>query len=103
MTVHLNRFSCEAESKLAEVNRRTLQLQTTLQLLEAKLASIPELESVKLETEAKVEAQTATGGQDVGKEPEMGTGGEPDLPNVQPETQYETQSEPQPEPQQVDG
>ncbi|KAL5258573.1 hypothetical protein ACHWQZ_G009145 [Mnemiopsis leidyi] len=49
MTGHLNRFACKAESKLAEVDRRTQQIQTTLLLLEAKLASIPELESVKLE------------------------------------------------------
>lgn len=49
MTGHLNRFACRAESKLAEVDRRTQQIQTTLLLLEAKLASIPELESVKLE------------------------------------------------------
>ena len=51
MTGHLNRFACQAESKLAEVDRRTQQIQTTLLLLEAKLASIPELESVKLEEE----------------------------------------------------
>ena len=49
MTGHLNRFACQAESKLAEVDRRTQQIQTTLLLLEAKLASIPELEGVKLE------------------------------------------------------
>ena len=51
MTGHLNRFACQAESKLAEVDRRTQQIQTTLLLLEAKLASIPELEAVKLEEE----------------------------------------------------
>ena len=55
MTGHLNRFACQAESKLAEVDRRTQQIQTTLLLLEAKLASIPELEGVKLEEPASKE------------------------------------------------
>ena len=55
MTGHLNRFACQAESKLAEVDRRTQQIQTTLLLLEAKLASIPELEGVKLEETASKE------------------------------------------------
>ena len=56
MTGHLNRFACQAESKLAEVDRRTQQIQTTLLLLEAKLASIPELEGVKLEESANTDS-----------------------------------------------
>ncbi|XP_063679082.1 WASH complex subunit 3-like [Bolinopsis microptera] len=59
MTGHLNRFACQAESKLAEVDRRTQQIQTTLLLLEAKLASIPELEGVKLEEAVSKDNNTA--------------------------------------------
>ena len=57
MTGYLNRFACQAESKLAEVGRRTQQIQTTLLLLEAKLASIPDLAGVTLEQQSPV-AQT---------------------------------------------
>eukprot|EP00116_Pleurobrachia_bachei_P010511 sb/3470773/ len=51
MTGLLNNFACRAESGLMEIDRRSRQIETTLLLLEAKLASIPELEGVTAATE----------------------------------------------------
>ncbi|XP_078000269.1 WASH complex subunit 3-like [Glandiceps talaboti] len=42
----LNKFSCVCEEKLANLNLRLQKLETTLSILEAKLASIPELDNV---------------------------------------------------------
>ncbi|CAN0426094.1 WASH complex subunit 3 [Lampetra fluviatilis] len=50
-TTHfLNRFSCVCEEKLTNLALRIQQIETTLNILEAKLASIPGLEDVKVET-----------------------------------------------------
>uniref|UniRef100_UPI00398F4A47 WASH complex subunit 3-like n=1 Tax=Pristiophorus japonicus TaxID=55135 RepID=UPI00398F4A47 len=45
----LNRFSTVCEEKLANLSLRIQQIETTLNILEAKLSSIPGLEDVKLE------------------------------------------------------
>ncbi|XP_026065540.1 WASH complex subunit 3 [Carassius auratus] len=45
----LNRFSTVCEEKLATVSLRIQQIETTLSILEAKLASIPGLEEVTVE------------------------------------------------------
>ncbi|KAK1168878.1 WASH complex subunit 3 [Acipenser oxyrinchus oxyrinchus] len=45
----LNRFSTVCEEKLASVSLRIQQIETTLNILEAKLSSIPGLEDVKVE------------------------------------------------------
>ncbi|XP_033101569.1 WASH complex subunit 3-like [Anneissia japonica] len=45
-TRFLNRFSCVCEQKLSDLNLRIQHLETTMNLLEAKLASIPWLEDV---------------------------------------------------------
>ncbi|XP_069085076.1 WASH complex subunit 3 isoform X1 [Pleurodeles waltl] len=45
----LNRFSAVCEEKLATLSLRIQQIETTLNILDAKLSSIPGLESVKLE------------------------------------------------------
>uniref|UniRef100_S4RGL3 WASH complex subunit 3 n=1 Tax=Petromyzon marinus TaxID=7757 RepID=S4RGL3_PETMA len=48
-TTHfLNRFSCVCEEKLTNLALRIQQIETTLNILEAKLASIPGLEDVKV-------------------------------------------------------
>ncbi|XP_067906249.1 WASH complex subunit 3 [Heterodontus francisci] len=46
----LNRFSTVCEEKLASLSLRIQQIETTLNILEAKLSSIPGLEDVKPET-----------------------------------------------------
>ncbi|XP_038636307.1 WASH complex subunit 3 isoform X1 [Scyliorhinus canicula] len=46
----LNRFSTVCEEKLASLSLRIQQIETTLNILEAKLSSIPGLEEVKVET-----------------------------------------------------
>ncbi|GCB61704.1 WASH complex subunit 3 [Scyliorhinus torazame] len=46
----LNRFSTVCEEKLASLSLRIQQIETTLNILEAKLSSIPGLEDVKVET-----------------------------------------------------
>ncbi|XP_060695580.1 WASH complex subunit 3 [Hemiscyllium ocellatum] len=46
----LNRFSTVCEEKLASLTLRIQQIETTLNILEAKLSSIPGLEDVKVET-----------------------------------------------------
>lgn len=63
MTGHLNKFACQAEGKLAEVDRRTQQIQTTLLLLEAKLASIPDLAGVTLEPSQQATVAQTTAAQ----------------------------------------
>ncbi|XP_035257212.1 WASH complex subunit 3-like [Anguilla anguilla] len=45
----LNRFSTVCEEKLANVSLRIQQIETTLSILEAKLSSIPGLETVTVE------------------------------------------------------
>ncbi|XP_041072273.1 WASH complex subunit 3 isoform X3 [Carcharodon carcharias] len=45
----LNRFSTVCEEKLANLSLRIQQIETTLNILEAKLSSIPGLEDVKVE------------------------------------------------------
>lgn len=46
----LNRFSTVCEEKLSGLSLRIQQIETTLNILEAKLSSIPGLEDVKAET-----------------------------------------------------
>ncbi|XP_071941962.1 WASH complex subunit 3-like [Antedon mediterranea] len=62
-TRFLNRFSCVCEQKLSDLNIRIQHLETTMNLLEAKLASIPWLEDVEIApaiTASEPETQTAT-------------------------------------------
>ncbi|CAI9578370.1 unnamed protein product [Staurois parvus] len=47
----LNRFSTVCEEKLSALSLRIQQIETTLNILEAKLSSIPGLEDVKAETQ----------------------------------------------------
>lgn len=47
----LNRFSCVCEEKLSELSTRIQRVEVTLNILEAKLASIPGLESVTVEAD----------------------------------------------------
>ncbi|KAG8439444.1 hypothetical protein GDO86_005596 [Hymenochirus boettgeri] len=47
----LNRFSTVCEEKLSALSLRIQQIETTLNILEAKLSSIPGLEDVKVETQ----------------------------------------------------
>lgn len=56
----LNRFSTVCEEKLAGLSLRIQQIETTLNILEAKLSSIPGLEDVKVETSNQ--SQTITNG-----------------------------------------
>ncbi|XP_030844300.1 WASH complex subunit 3-like [Strongylocentrotus purpuratus] len=49
-TRFLNKFSCVCETKLSDITTRIQRLETTVNILEAKLASIPGLENVTLET-----------------------------------------------------
>ncbi|KAI8506951.1 protein transport [Branchiostoma belcheri] len=42
----LNRFSCVCEEKLANINLRIQRIETTMNILEAKIASIPGLENI---------------------------------------------------------
>ncbi|XP_056430563.1 WASH complex subunit 3 [Hyla sarda] len=46
----LNRFSTVCEEKLSALSLRIQQIETTLNILDAKLSSIPGLEDVKVET-----------------------------------------------------
>ncbi|XP_063783875.1 WASH complex subunit 3 [Pseudophryne corroboree] len=46
----LNRFSTICEEKLSALSLRVQQIETTLNILDAKLSSIPGLEDVKVET-----------------------------------------------------
>ncbi|XP_028672322.1 WASH complex subunit 3 [Erpetoichthys calabaricus] len=46
----LNRFSSVCEEKLSSISLRIQQIETTLNILEAKLSSIPGLEDVKIES-----------------------------------------------------
>uniref|UniRef100_A0A9J7ZDN9 WASH complex subunit 3 n=1 Tax=Cyprinus carpio carpio TaxID=630221 RepID=A0A9J7ZDN9_CYPCA len=55
----LNRFSTVCEEKLATVSLRIQQIETTLSILEAKLASIPGLEDVRVDG---VRSSTETNG-----------------------------------------
>ncbi|XP_063969944.1 WASH complex subunit 3-like [Lytechinus pictus] len=48
-TRFLNKFSCVCETKLSEITTRIQRLETTVNILEAKLASIPGLENVTVE------------------------------------------------------
>ncbi|XP_033629385.1 WASH complex subunit 3-like [Asterias rubens] len=45
-TRFLNKFSCVCEQKLSDLNTRIQRLEVTMNILEAKLASIPGLENV---------------------------------------------------------
>ena len=54
MTSMINKVGCQAEEKLMKVDERILQLQTTLQLLEAKIDSVPEAAAITV-TDTKVE------------------------------------------------
>ncbi|XP_075065374.1 WASH complex subunit 3 isoform X1 [Mixophyes fleayi] len=47
----LNRFSTICEEKLSALSLRIQQIETTLNILDAKLSSIPGLEDVKVETQ----------------------------------------------------
>nr|DBA30975.1 TPA: hypothetical protein GDO54_006895 [Pyxicephalus adspersus] len=47
----LNRFSTVCEEKLSTLSLRIQQIETTLNILDAKLSSIPGLEDVKAETQ----------------------------------------------------
>ncbi|KAG8578379.1 hypothetical protein GDO81_010468 [Engystomops pustulosus] len=47
----LNRFSTVCEEKLSALSLRIQQIETTLNILDAKLSSIPGLEDVKVETQ----------------------------------------------------
>ncbi|PIK33797.1 putative WASH complex subunit CCDC53 isoform X2, partial [Apostichopus japonicus] len=48
-TRFLNKFSCVCEQKLLDLNHRIQKLEVTMNILEAKLASIPGLENVTVE------------------------------------------------------
>ncbi|XP_071502188.1 WASH complex subunit 3-like [Diadema setosum] len=48
-TRFLNKFSCVCEQKLSDITTRIQRLETTINILEAKLASIPGLENVTVE------------------------------------------------------
>ncbi|XP_022094010.1 WASH complex subunit 3-like [Acanthaster planci] len=48
-TRFLNKFSCVCEQKLSDLNTRIQRLEVTMNILEAKLASIPGLEGVSVE------------------------------------------------------
>lgn len=48
-TRFLNKFSCVCEQKLLDLNQRIQKLEVTMNILEAKLASIPGLENVTVE------------------------------------------------------
>ncbi|XP_073431273.1 WASH complex subunit 3 [Dendrobates tinctorius] len=48
----LNRFSTVCEEKLSALSLRIQQIETTLNILDAKLSSIPGLEDVKVETQS---------------------------------------------------
>ncbi|XP_048011044.1 WASH complex subunit 3 [Megalobrama amblycephala] len=54
----LNRFSTVCEEKLATVSLRIQQIETTLSILEAKLASIPGLEEVTVDGVRQTSAET---------------------------------------------
>lgn len=61
----LNRFSCVCEEKLEKLSHRIQQLEITLNLLEAKISSIPGLENVTAASGASGASQTTptdTGG-----------------------------------------
>lgn len=49
----LNRFSCVCEEKLEDLASRVKRLETTMNILEAKLSSIPGLEGVTVATTAQ--------------------------------------------------
>ncbi|XP_030840816.1 LOW QUALITY PROTEIN: WASH complex subunit 3-like, partial [Strongylocentrotus purpuratus] len=48
-TRFLNKFSCVCEQKLSDLNTRIQKVEVTMNILEAKLASIPGLEGVTVE------------------------------------------------------
>lgn len=54
----LNRFSTVCEEKLSTVSLRIQQIETTLSILEAKLASIPGLEEVTVDGVMRAPAET---------------------------------------------
>jgi WASH complex subunit CCDC53 len=55
----LNRFACVCEDKLETFSVRMQRLETTMAILEAKLASIPGLENVTVSTTAQATPPTA--------------------------------------------
>ncbi|XP_069048913.1 WASH complex subunit 3 [Lepisosteus oculatus] len=57
----LNRFSTVCEEKLASVSLRIQQIETTLNILEAKLSSIPGLEDVRVERSAQRQVSEPNG------------------------------------------
>jgi WASH complex subunit CCDC53 len=69
-TLFLNRFSYICEQKLGDVSRNVERLEITLNLLEAKLASLPGLDG------GNVSTQAAASVPDIGNS----TGGEESLP-----------------------
>ncbi|XP_045198149.2 WASH complex subunit 3-like [Mercenaria mercenaria] len=56
----LNRFSCVCEEKLEQLSHRMQQLEITMNLLEAKISSIPGLENVTAASGATSAPQTST-------------------------------------------
>ncbi|XP_058842492.1 WASH complex subunit 3 [Acipenser ruthenus] len=57
----LNRFSTVCEEKLASISLRIQQIETTLNILEAKLSSIPGLEDVKVEGSSQRQTAVTNG------------------------------------------
>ncbi|KAE8615110.1 hypothetical protein XENTR_v10008410 [Xenopus tropicalis] len=57
----LNRFATVCEEKLSALSLRIQQIETTLNILEAKLSSIPGLEDVKVETQHVPQSNISNG------------------------------------------
>lgn len=76
-TRFLNKFSCVCEQKLLDLNQRIQKLEVTMNILEAKIASIPGLENVTVdqtttqEPSATTNLPAVTAGDEQGTEPEQ--------------------------------
>ncbi|XP_066561576.1 WASH complex subunit 3 [Amia ocellicauda] len=81
----LNRFSTVCEEKLASISLRIQQIETTLNILEAKLSSIPGLEDVKVEGSSQRQSSESNGTVSVPNQSEV-----PAVPTL-PEAQQTTQ------------
>ncbi|XP_033741720.1 WASH complex subunit 3-like [Pecten maximus] len=88
----LNRFSCVCEEKLDHMSSRLQQLEITMNILEAKLTSIPGLENITAPTSGSTAApdvptsapqSTNSAGQQAGDN-QQGVPPPPDVPEVAP-------------------